>query len=104
MTTDTTTGTFTVPITTTPTRLAPLAGIAFVACFIGGVSQADPPSNGASDRAWPANYTGSANKADHVVTGVLLVIAALSLLVFLTALWRRISDVDSRTSAQSAAR
>jgi hypothetical protein len=75
-------------------RLLPLTGLAFIACFIGSVVASNPPKNSASDRAWIASYTGSANKAHHVITGVFLVLAAISLLTFLTALWRRIGDAQ----------
>src|SRR5690348_5844270 len=84
-------------------RLAPFAGIAFVMCFIGSVVASNPPKSGASDRTWIANYTGSANKAHHVVTGVLLVLAALALMTFLTALWRRIGNTHPLPLVAAAA-
>ena len=81
-----------------PRLQLPATGIAFVVCFVGSVAASSPPKSSASDRAWLANYTGTANKTHHVVTGVLLIVAALALMSFLTALWRCITETPSSTS------
>ncbi|MEO9140350.1 MAG: hypothetical protein ABI345_14950 [Jatrophihabitans sp.] len=73
------------------TRWAPLTGIAFVVFFLGSVVASSPPSDKASDAAWVANYTGHAHVTEHLVTGVLLILAALSLLSFLSTTWTRIA-------------
>lgn len=72
-------------------RLQPLSGLAFIVCFIGSVIASSPPANNAADQKWIANYTGSANHAHHILTGVLLVLAGISLLTFLSSVWTRIA-------------
>jgi hypothetical protein len=72
-------------------RWAPLTGIAFVVLFLAGVVVSSPPSDKASNAAWIANYTGHAHVAQHVATGVLLILAALALLSFLSTTWTRIA-------------
>jgi hypothetical protein len=69
-----------------------LAGIGFIVFFIGGVVSSSPPNNNASDAKWIANYTGHANNWGHVASGLFLVLAALSLMTFLTGMWQRISS------------
>jgi len=73
-------------------RVAPYSGIAFVVFFLAGVAVSSVPSNTASDKAWLAAYATHAKQAGHLATGVLLVIAALSLMSFLTDLWTRVVD------------
>lgn len=75
-------------------RWAPLTGIAFVICFLGSVVASSPPSDKASNQAWVANYTGSAHVVQHVTTGVLLILAALSLMSFLSIMWTRIAGAQ----------
>jgi hypothetical protein len=70
------------------------AGIAFPVFFIASVIVSNVPKNSASDAKWVAAYTGHAHQAQHLATGILLVLAALSLLVFLTSLWSRIAAAD----------
>jgi hypothetical protein len=72
-------------------RAVPLSGIAFVVFFLGSVVASSPPKDSASDRTWIANYATNAKHTGHIVTGVLLVLAALSLMVFLTHLWTTIA-------------
>ncbi len=73
-------------------RVAPHSGIAFVVFFLAGVAVSSVPRNSASDRAWVAAYATHAKQAEHLATGVLLVIAALSLMSFLTHLWTRVVE------------
>jgi hypothetical protein len=72
-------------------RWAPLTGFAFVVFFLASITVSSPPSDKASDAAWIANYTGHTHVAQHVATGVLLILAALSLLSFLSTTWTRIA-------------
>jgi hypothetical protein len=72
-------------------RWAPLTGIAFVLLFIGSFVASNPPADSASDKQWLANYAGRANQVSHFTTGILLVLAALCLMSFLTILWTRIA-------------
>jgi hypothetical protein len=71
-------------------RWEPWSGIAFAVLFLASIAASSPPADNATDAKWIANYTGNANNAGHLATGVLLVFAGLSLAAFLTALWRRI--------------
>lgn len=75
------------------TRTDISAGIGFIVFFIGGVLSSSPPGNNASNAKWVANYTGSSNQWSHVLTGIFLILAALCLMTFLTAMWQRISAV-----------
>ena len=74
------------------TRGDTIAGIGFIVFFLGGVASSSPPDASASDAKWIANYTGSANNWGHVLTGIFLILAALSLATFMTGMWRRISS------------
>jgi len=69
-----------------------LTGIAFVVLFVGSVVGSNALADGASDKAWVANYTGRTNQAQHLATGILLLLAALCLLSFLTSMWTRIAE------------
>lgn len=73
-------------------RVAPYSGVAFVVLFLAGVAVSSVPSNTASDHAWRAAYATHAKQAGHLATGVLLVIAALALMTFLTHIWTRVTD------------
>jgi len=79
-------------------RWEALSGLAFVAFFAGGVAVSSPPADNAPDSRWIASYTGPANQAGHLATGLLLVLAGLSLLVFLTGTWRRMATAGNTTS------
>src|SRR6185437_10069988 len=96
---------------TSPTRLAETptsflrsehrdawTGIAFPVLFIASVAASNPPADNATDVKWIANYTGTSEQARHLTTGVLLVLAGLSLAAFLTAMWRRIREVTPSIS------
>jgi hypothetical protein len=77
-------------------RVAPYSGIAFVVFFIASVAVSSVPSNAASNKAWLTAYATHTKQAEHLATGVLLVLAALSLMSFLTHLWTRV--VQARDS------
>ena len=74
------------------TRNTTLTGIGFIVFFIASVVSSNPPSNNASDAKWIANYTGTSNQVSHLTTGIALILAALSLMTFLTGTWQRISN------------
>jgi hypothetical protein len=82
------------PVTQVPrlTRTDVLAGIGFIVFFLGGVVSSSPPGNDASNAQWIANYTGTGNLWGHVLSGVFLILAALSLMAFLTGMWQRVSS------------
>ncbi len=75
-------------------RWAPLSGIAFVVFFIAGIVASSPPSDKASDAKWIASYTGHGNQLGHVLTGVFLVLAALSFVSFVSVVWTRIVEAS----------
>jgi hypothetical protein len=68
-------------------RLAPLTGIAFAVLFLASVVASTAPKNSASDREWVAAYATHSKQAAHFATGILLVLAALCLMAFITQLW-----------------
>lgn len=72
-------------------RWAPWTGVGFVLVFIGSVVVSSPPSDTASDARWVAAYSTHSDQVQHVATGVLLVLAGLFLMMFLTHLWTRIA-------------
>ncbi len=69
----------------------PLAGIAFVVFFLLSVVISSPPAANAPDSRWTADYTGTSHQVGHLLTGIFLLLAALSLLTFLTGFWRHIA-------------
>ncbi len=78
-----------------------LSGLGFVAFFIAGVAASSPPANNAPDSRWIADYTGHDKQAGHLATGLLLVLAGLSLLTFLTGLWRGINRAPAGPAPQA---
>lgn len=72
-------------------RWQPLTAVAFVVCFVASVVVSSVPADNAPDLTWTRAYTGTANAREHLATGILLVLAALSLLSFLTLLSTRIA-------------
>jgi hypothetical protein len=72
-------------------RWQPLTAIAFVVFFVASVVVSSPPADDVSNVTWTRAYTGTAHAREHLATGILLVLAALSLLSFLTLLWTRIA-------------
>jgi hypothetical protein len=83
-------GDVTIGAGTPPARWAPLTGIAFVVFFLGGVVASNAPSDNASPASWMAAYTGGGRQFSHEASGVLLVLAALSLMSFLVTTWSRV--------------
>jgi hypothetical protein len=79
-------------------RWEALSGLAFVAFFVGSLAASSPPADNAPDSSWIASYTGQAHQAGHLASGLLLVLAGLSLLAFLTGIWRRMATVGKTTS------
>src|SRR5947209_2917256 len=75
-----------------------IAGLAFPVFLIASVVVSSVPKNNASDAEWVAAYTGHAHQARHLATGILLVLAALSLLIFLTTVWSRIAAANPSES------
>ncbi len=71
-------------------RATPVSAIAFVVFFIASVAVSSPPSATASDADWVAAYASHGKQVGHFATGILLVLAALSLAVFMTGLWTRV--------------
>ncbi len=80
--------------TSSPARFA---GIAFIVFFLASVVASSVPANNASDAKWIAAYTGHSHQAGHLATGVLLVLAALSLMTFLVTVWGRIAQAQEPT-------
>jgi chromate transport protein ChrA len=76
-------------------RIAPYAGIAFVVFFAASVTVSTVPKDTASDHAWLAAYATHSKQAGHLATGILLVLAALSLMTFLTHIWMRVGEADA---------
>lgn len=68
-------------------RLGPLSGLAFAIFFIGGVVASSPPAETASNATWIANYATQSKQIGHLVSGICLVLAGLSLAAFVTHLW-----------------
>ncbi len=79
-------------------RWEALSGLAFVAFFAASIAASSPPADNAPDSRWIASYTGHAHQAGHLATGLLLVLAGLSLLAFLTGIWRQMSTADTTRS------
>lgn len=80
-------------------RWGPIAGLGFVVFFIASVVASSPPASTAPDRDWITSYTGTSNQVSHLATGILLALAGLSLLCFLTALWQRIAGAGAPVRA-----
>ncbi len=83
-------------------RLGALAGPAFAVLFVASVVVSSPPADNASDSTWIANYSGHGHQIQHVATGLLLVLAGLCLMTFLTTLWKRIADRRSEPTSPLA--
>jgi hypothetical protein len=69
-----------------------LAGLGFIVLFLAGMVASSPPANSASNAQWVANYTGHGNQWSHLGSGVFLILAALSLMIFLTGMWQRVRN------------
>ncbi len=89
--------------TTSVTHAAPLAarartsreawtGIAFPVLFIASVVVSNPPADNVPDARWTANYATASEQARHLATGILLVLAGVTLAAFFVCVWRRIHN------------
>jgi hypothetical protein len=79
-------------------RATPLSGIAFAVCFIASVAVSSVPANSAPDRAWVDAYATHGKQAGHLATGILLALAGLCLVSFMTHLWRTVAPKGSAAS------
>jgi hypothetical protein len=73
-------------------RWEPATGIAFVVLFVAGFFTLPTPSDNDSNRVWLNYFNSSGHQIQTLVSGFLFVLAALSLLVFVTTLWSRIAE------------
>lgn len=78
------------PVRRGTSRLEPLSGFAFVAFFLASIGASSPPGDNAPATNWVANYTGTGHQIQHLATGLLLVLAGLCLMAFMTGLWRKV--------------
>jgi len=69
------------------TRRTPLTGIAYVVLFLAAIVASNAPKNSASDHTWVAAYSTHGKQAAHLASGILLALAGLCLMAFLTQLW-----------------
>ena len=72
-------------------RWEPYAGVAYVVFFLGSMMVSNPPADNASNQKWIQSYASHHEQIHHLATGFLLLLAGLSLMTFLVALWRRIA-------------
>jgi hypothetical protein len=82
-------------------------GIAFVVLFVVGMLLGrDTPSNDAADQEWTDWFSDSGNRTGQVISAVLLTLAAMAILVFVTGLVRRAAlarpERESVTLARTA--
>lgn len=75
-------------------RWSPIAGVASALFFIGGVAASSPPSDGASNAKWIADYTSS-HAGGHIASGALLAVSGVTFLLFVAGLWQRIVANES---------
>jgi hypothetical protein len=68
----------------------PLAGFGFVVLYFVGVAVlSNSPDESASDSKWTSYFANSGHQAELVVSGFVLVLAALCLASFITGLWNK---------------
>ncbi len=72
-------------------RWEPYAGVAYVVFFLASMVVSNPPADNASNQKWIQSYASHHEQIHHLATGFLLLLAGLSLMTFLVALWRRIA-------------
>ncbi|HEV2590386.1 MAG TPA: hypothetical protein VGU02_00705 [Gaiellaceae bacterium] len=73
-------------------RWEPYTGVAYVAFFLASMAVSNPPADNASNEKWIHNYATHTEQIHHLATGLLLLLAGLSLMTFLVLLWRRVAD------------
>ncbi|MGH3601102.1 MAG: hypothetical protein ACRDQH_12665 [Pseudonocardiaceae bacterium] len=77
-------------------RFEPWVGFGFVVLyFIGMAALPNTPDENASDAKWLAFFANSGNRVGLVVSGFLLVLAALCLMSFITSVWCRVRAASS---------
>ena len=72
-------------------RWEPYAGVAYVVFFLASMAVSNPPADNASNQKWIQSYASHHEQIHHLATGLLLLLAGLSLMTFLVALWRRVA-------------
>ena len=72
-------------------RWEPYAGVAYVVFFLASMAISNPPADNAPNQKWIQSYASHHEQIHHLATGLLLLLAGLSLMTFLVALWRRIA-------------
>jgi len=72
-------------------RWEPYAGVAYVVFFLASMAVSNPPADNASNQKWIRSYASRGEQIHHLATGLLLLLAGLSLMTFLVALWRRVA-------------
>ena len=72
-------------------RWEPYAGVAYVFFFLASMAVSNPPADNASNQKWIQSYATHGKQIHHLATGLLLLLAGLSLMTFLVSLWRRIA-------------
>jgi hypothetical protein len=83
-------------------RLAPWAGFLFVILFIAGVLLGtDTPSADQADSEVVAYYEDSGNQTKQIISAYLLILAGLSLLVFLQGLRERLEIAEGQPASLS---
>jgi hypothetical protein len=65
-------------------------GIAFPVLFLASIVVSNPPADNVPDAQWTANYATPSEQARHLATGILLVLAGVTLAAFFVCVWRRI--------------
>ena len=71
-------------------RWEPLTGIAFAVLFVAAVFILPTPNDDDPDKTWVAFYADHTHRVLSVVAAFMFVFAGLSLLAFLTCVWRRV--------------
>ena len=72
-------------------RWEPYAGVAYVVFFLASMAVSNSPADDAPNRKWIQSYASHGEQVHHLATGLLLLLAGLSLMTFLVALWRRVA-------------
>jgi hypothetical protein len=78
------------PSTSGWTRWAPLGGIIFGVLFVAGFFVRGVTPDYEDIAEWEAFYTDSGNRMQHIISGYMMVVAALALLWFITGLVSRL--------------
>ncbi len=76
---------------TTGSRAEPLIGVLFAVLFFLALVIVSTPDNGDDDAKWTSYFASSSHRTGLMASSILLVLASLCLLWFLTTLWSRIA-------------